>query len=64
MAFSAKGEVGVPPSMKIIEISLCYPSDMVEAAVEMDRILLSMVQKVTGLAIPMVDQGIGVEHCP
>ena len=39
---------------------------MVEAAVEMDRILLSMVQKATGLAIPipMVDQGIGVEHCP
>ena len=31
---------------------------------EMDRILLSMVQKATGLAIPMVDQGIGVEHCP
>ena len=27
---------------------------------EMDRILLSMVQKATGLAIPMVDQGIGV----
>ena len=43
---------------------LCYPSDMVEAAVEMDRILLSMVQKATGLAIPMVEQGIGVEHCP
>ena len=31
---------------------------------EMDRILLSMVQKATGLCIPMVDQGIGVEHCP
>ena len=45
-------------------LSLCYPSDMVEAAVEMDRILLSMVQKATGLAIPMVDQGIGVEQCP
>lgn len=31
---------------------------------EMDRILLSMVQKATGLTIPMVDQGIGVEQCP
>ena len=73
MEFSAKGEVGVPLSLKIIKISpqknkiflsLCYPSDMVEAAAEMDRILLSMVQKATGLAIPLVDQGIGVEHCP
>ena len=45
-------------------LSLCYPSDMVEAAMEIDRILLSMVQKATCLAIPMVDQGMGVEHCP
>ena len=67
--------MGVPPSMNIIKISpqktkldyhlsLCYPSDMVEAAVEMDRILLSKVQKAIGLAVPMVEQGIGVEHCP
>ena len=37
---------------------------MVQAAVEMDRILLSMVQKATGLVIPMVDQGIGVRALP
>ena len=33
-------------------LSLCYPSDMEEAAMEMDRILLSMVQKATGLVPP------------
>ena len=45
-------------------LSLCYPSDMAEAAKEMDDLLLSMVENATKLSIPMVDLGQGVEHCP
>ena len=45
-------------------LALCYPSDMVEAAKEMDRILGAMLHSATGFAIPMVDEGGSVEHCP
>ena len=45
-------------------LTLCYPSDMLEAAEEMDRILVSMVESATHLSIPMIDEGRGVEHCP
>ena len=44
-------------------ISLCYPSDMVEAAKEMDCLLWKMMEKATNLAIPKVDEGRGVECC-
>ena len=43
---------------------MCYPSDMLEAAEEMDRILVSMVERAAHLSIPMIDEGRGVEHCP
>ena len=45
-------------------LSLCYPSDMREAAKEMDSLLISMLNSATGLSVPMVDEGRGVEHCP
>ena len=44
-------------------ISLCYPSDMVEASKEMDSLLWTMVEKATNLSIPKVDEGRGVECC-
>ena len=44
-------------------ISLCYPSDMVEAAKEMDKLLWNMVEKATELSIPKVNEGKGVECC-
>ena len=34
-------------------LALCYPSDMMEAAKEMDIILGSMLQSATGIPIPM-----------
>ena len=37
---------------------------MLEAAEEMDKILVSMVESATDLFIPMIDEGRGVEHCP
>ena len=45
-------------------LSLCYPSDMAEAARQMDSQLISMLNSATGLTIPMVEEGRGVEHCP
>ena len=45
-------------------LALCYPSDMLEAAEEMDKILVSMVESAADLSIPMQDEGRGVEHCP
>ena len=45
-------------------LSLCYPSDMAEAAAEMDQLLYTMLEGATGLAIPRVEQGRGVECCP
>ena len=44
-------------------ISLCYPSDMAEAARQMDQLLWSMVEKATNLSIPKVEEGRGVECC-
>ena len=37
-------------------LALCYPSDMAEAAKEMDRLLASMLLSATGLRIPMEDE--------
>ena len=45
-------------------LALCYPSDMLEAANEMDRLLWTMVECSTGITIPRVDMGRGVECCP
>ena len=45
-------------------LALCYPSDMAEAAKEMDRLLASMLQSATGLRIPMEDEGRGLDQCP
>ena len=45
-------------------LALCYPSDMAEAAQEMDRLLGGMLYAATGLRIPMEDEGMGVEHSP
>ena len=44
-------------------ISLCYPSDMEEAAKEMDILLWRMMEKATNLKIPKVEEGRGVECC-
>ena len=45
-------------------LALCYPSDIAEAAAEMDQLLYTMLESATGLAIPRVDQGRGIECCP
>ena len=45
-------------------MSLCYPSDMEEAAKEMDRVLGTMLHSAVGFHIPMQEEGLGVEHCP
>ena len=37
---------------------------MLEAAEEMDKILVSMVESAADLSIPMHDDGRGVERCP
>ena len=44
-------------------LALCYPSDMAEAAAEMDQLLHNMVEAASGLTIPRVEQGRGVECC-
>ena len=45
-------------------LSLCYPSDMAEAASEMDQLLHNMLECATDLTIPRSDMGRGVECCP
>ena len=44
-------------------LALCYPTDMVEAAREMDRLLHTMLECSSTLSIPKVDEGRGVECC-
>ena len=44
-------------------LALCYPSDMAEAAAEMDRLLYTMLETATDLNIPTRDHGRGVECC-
>ena len=44
-------------------ISLCYPSDMEEAAREMDNLLWRMMEKATNLSIPKTEEGKGFECC-
>ena len=44
-------------------ISLCYPSDMVEAARKMDQVLHRMMEKASALRIPTVEEGRGLECC-
>ena len=46
------------------QLSLCYPSDIREAAIDMDNLLSSMLKSAAGLNVPMLDEGRGVEHCP
>ena len=41
-------------------LSLCYPSDMLLAAREMDNLLWLMLEKAAGLNIPRIDGGRGV----
>ena len=45
-------------------LSLCYPSDIREAARHLDFVLWGVLQKATGLQIPRVDEGLGWECCP
>ena len=45
-------------------LGLCYPSDIAEAACEMDHLLYKMLEKASALSIPRSDQGRGVECCP
>ena len=45
-------------------LALCYPTDMVEAAKEMDRLLKRLLECASGLSIPNGDEGRGVECCP
>ena len=42
-------------------LALCYPTDMAEAAKEMDKLLYNMLESASGLFIPKVDEGRGVE---
>ena len=44
-------------------LALCYPTDMVEAAIEMDRLLRTILECSSTLSIPKVDEGRGVECC-
>ena len=44
--------------------TLCYPEDMAEAAKCMDQVLWNMLGRASGLHIPRVDEGRGVECCP
>ena len=46
------------------QLSLRYPSDIREAAIDMDNLLSSMLNSAAGLNVPMVNEGRGVEHCP
>ena len=45
-------------------LSLCYPSDMLQAAKEMDNLLWLMLERASGLNIPRLEEGRGVECCP
>ena len=45
-------------------LTLCYPEDIVEAAEKMDEVLWNMLEKASGLDIPKVDEGRGVDCCP
>ena len=45
-------------------LALCYPSDMAEASIEMDRLLYNMLESAASLTIPGRDQGRGYEYCP
>ena len=42
-------------------LSLCYPSDIAEAAKELDSVLWDLLEYATGLHIPRCDEGLGVE---
>ena len=42
-------------------LSLCYPTDIREAAMEMDSVLWDMLQHCTRLHIPRAEEGLGVE---
>ena len=42
-------------------LSLSYPTDIIEAAIEMDSILWDLLQHATKLHIPRVEEGLGVE---
>ena len=44
-------------------LGLCYPSDIAEAACALDHLLFKMLEKATGLSIPRLEQGRGVECC-
>ena len=41
-------------------LSLCYPTDMEEAAREMDRLFWSMVERTARLSIPKQEEGRGL----
>jgi hypothetical protein len=45
-------------------LALCYPSDMAEAASEMDNLLFNMLEGATDMDIPRLDMGRGFECCP
>ena len=44
-------------------MALCYPTDMAEAAKEMDRLLFTMLECSSSQSIPKIDEGRGVECC-
>ena len=45
-------------------LSLCYPTDMEDAAKYLDGVLWNMLEKAAAMSIPRVDEGRGLEHCP
>ena len=45
-------------------LALCYPYDMKEATMEMDRLLKTMLECASGFSIPRLDEGRGVKCCP
>ena len=44
-------------------LAMCFPSDVAEAAREMDKLLYKMVESSADLSIPRVNEGRGVECC-
>ena len=42
-------------------LSLCYPSDISDAAAELDTVLWDMLEHATKLHIPRGEEGLGVE---
>ena len=44
-------------------LSLCYPSDVQEAASYLDTALWGVLERATGLHIPRGDEGLGWECC-